>query len=110
MMARSYQTTADSCVKACVCHSIEPRYLLQDSCDTGGTKPLFLQFRAVTAPAECRGVAACRPAPMAKIILPMANIDPDRRNLWRKLILHGGEYTVIGDVRTVLIVNESIWG
>jgi hypothetical protein len=23
---------------------------------------------------------------------------------------HGGEYTVIGDMRTVLIVNEPIWG
>ena len=28
----------------------KPRYLLQNSCDTGGTKPLFLRFRAVTAP------------------------------------------------------------
>jgi hypothetical protein len=30
-----------------------------------------------------------------------------------EIILHGGEYTVIGDVRTVLInrcVNEPIWG
>src|SRR5216683_3018181 len=30
----------------------KPRYLLQNSYDTGGTKPLFLRFSAVTAPAE----------------------------------------------------------
>jgi hypothetical protein len=66
--------------------------------------------RADSSIALFGGVAACRPARMAKIILPVANIDPDRRNLRRKLILHGGEYTVIGDVRTVLIVNEPIWG
>jgi hypothetical protein len=48
---------------------------------------------------------------MAQIILLMANIDLDRRNLWRKF-LNGGEKTAIGYVRAALIlrVKEPIGG
>ena len=49
---------------------------------------------------------------MAQIILLMANIDLDRRNLWRKLFSYGGEKTAIGDVQKALIlrVKEPIGG
>jgi len=42
---------------------------------------------------------------MAEIILLMANIDLDRRNLWRKLFSYGGEKTAIGDVQKALILR-----